>query len=263
MNMSKRVDVLIVTFNSNRTLPACLSHIKDFIPYNHILVGDGGSTDGTVEVARRMSAQVYDFMGRDNMIGRIRYKLAERAETDWVLYIDSDVYVYPNFWKIVPKYMKTNIGMVMAAQDGPFSILRRYFGWRNKRFGFVTFSNTLVPRKLILECKELLNIHVAEDSIYARFVGAKGYKIARVYEHLSYHDSSLYGINSAFRRWRRDLGQKRRLLNLLAAEAIHLKNIVWFSLEKRATGIEIMGLLRNAWEMYEGFIEGLNCPEYP
>jgi glycosyltransferase involved in cell wall biosynthesis len=254
--MSKKVDVLIVTFNNSRTLSTCLNHVRDFIPYNKILVGDGGSRDTTVEVARRMGAQVYNYKGNDNMIGRIRYKLAERAETEWVLYIDSDTYVYPNFWESVSRYMKTGVGMVMATQDTPYGTSRKYPDWACRRLGFATFSDTLAPRRLILECKELIDISGGEDCLYENFLTDKKYKIVRIYEHLSYHDKPLNTAYGSFRRDGRDIGQERSLFGLLWKEAFNLRNLLWLSLETRLKGDEILERFMSLWEIYKGFLEG-------
>jgi glycosyltransferase involved in cell wall biosynthesis len=257
MTFSKKVDVLVVTFNNSRTLSTCLNHVRDFIPYDKILVGDGGSRDATVDVAKRMGAEVYSYKGKDNMIGRIRYKLAERAETEWVLYIDSDTYVYPNFWEIISRYMRTGVGMVMATQDTPYGTLRKYPEWAYKRVGFATFSDTLAPRRLILECKELIDTHTCEDSLYESFLADKNYKIVRIYNHLSYHDKPLHTVYGSARRDGRDTGQKGSLFALLWTEAFYLRNLLWFSLEKRPKEAEILEHFRCSWEFFKGFLEGL------
>ncbi len=83
-----KVDVLIVTFNSARTLRTCLNLVRKVVPVNRLLIGDGGSTDKTLEIANNYGAEVYSFTGENNKIGRIRYKLAELAETEWLLYVD-------------------------------------------------------------------------------------------------------------------------------------------------------------------------------
>ncbi len=74
------------------------------------------------------------------------------------------------------KFAVEGVGMVMAAQDGHSSCLRKYFDWRIRRFGFVTFSNTLVPRHVILKVKQLLNVHVGEDTLYAMHIHKMGMK---------------------------------------------------------------------------------------
>jgi glycosyltransferase involved in cell wall biosynthesis len=258
--MSKKVDVLIVTFNSSRTLATCLKQVRNFIPFNRILVGDGGSRDETVEIARKMGAQVYNC--KENMIGRNRYRLAERAETEWVLYIDSDTYVYPNFWKTMSRYMRNGVGMVMATQDEPSGASRKYCDWAYRRMGFCAFGDTLAPRRLILECTELFDLHTGEDPVYASFVKHRNYKVVEVYEHLSYHDKTLYEFYGSMKRSGTETGQRRSLKGLLWREAFSLRNIIWFILEKRPKGVEVLERVRCLLEVYKGFMEGLRLPGY-
>ena len=252
-----KVDVLVVTYNSARTLDRCLECIQKYVPVNRLLVGDGGSNDATIEIAKKHNAEIYQFKGIENKIGRIRYKLAEKAETSWILYVDSDVYLYPNFWKEISKWAIEGVGMIMAAHDTQIRSLRRYFEWRNRRFGFVTFSNTLVPRNEVLEVRDLLNIHVAEDATYARYVQKKGLKIIRLFKPLSFHDKPPHLFDLAFYRWGYDLGHRRRLMKLVASEAIHIRNILWYFLEN-ITLNGLNRLLLQSLLMFIGFIHGLN-----
>jgi glycosyltransferase involved in cell wall biosynthesis len=260
--MSEKVDVLIPTFNNSRTLTTCLRHIREAIPYNKILVGDGGSRDGTVDIANSMGAKVYSFTGKDNMIGAVRYKLAERAETEWVLYIDSDTYVYPTYWKIVSMH-KEGAGMVIAKQDRcrlPNGEQGKYYEWAIKRLGFTTFSNTLVLRALILECKELLKTNACEDTIQELFAKNRGFRIVKIYHPLSYHDKPLYSVRNSYKRRGKDSGKTRKISSLLWREAFHLRNLAWFFVEERVNGIEFSEQCRYAWEIYKGYIEGLKEP---
>jgi len=255
MRRISKIDVLIVTYNSARTLDKCLRSIKTTIPYNRILVGDGGSKDGTIEIAERHGAEVYLFTGRDNMIGRIRYKLAELAETSWLLYVDSDMYLLPNWWDHMKKFIHPRVGMAMASDVYTNAqIYQRYHDWRNERFGFVTFGNTLCPRRLILEFREMNKLHVAEDSAYAKFCRKKGYLVIPVLKNLVVHDKSLEGMVKAYRRWGADMRSRKEILSFFLRAQIHLRNVVWFTLEKRARGNELLFLLKMYTEMYRGFL---------
>ncbi|MEM1509356.1 MAG: glycosyltransferase [Thermofilaceae archaeon] len=247
---ASKVDVLIVTYNSARTLNRCLHCIKHALPINRILVGDGGSTDSTLKIAEKHGAETYLFTGRDNMIGRIRYKLAELAETEWIVYVDSDVYLYPNWWNIMKRFAVKTIGMVMAALDGPR--YSAYDEWRNKRFSFAAFSNTIVPRDLLLQCRQLLSTHVGEDKVYACFVREKGYYVVPLLAYLAYHDRS--EKFDAFRRWGADMRRNHDIRFLLRAQ-LHLRNILWFLLEKHRFK-ELPELLQQYIEMYKGFLLG-------
>lgn len=83
----------ILTFNSAATLERALESVKDF---EDIIVCDGGSTDGTLELARRYGAHIIpqnpEATGpapiRD--FAAVRNRCLDAARTNWFFYIDSD-----------------------------------------------------------------------------------------------------------------------------------------------------------------------------
>lgn len=82
------VDVLVRTFNSASTLSACLAAAKRHLPVRRIIVIDRNSTDDTAEIARTFGAQLHF---EEAGIGRATTLAARLAETENVLYLDSDV----------------------------------------------------------------------------------------------------------------------------------------------------------------------------
>jgi glycosyltransferase involved in cell wall biosynthesis len=84
------VDVLMATFNSARDLDESLEAMYRCVPVHRLIVVDRESTDGTAEIAHRWGAEVY----RENVgLGLARTVSVARAETDLVLFVDSDVIV--------------------------------------------------------------------------------------------------------------------------------------------------------------------------
>ena len=83
------VSVIVTTRNSARTLDECLRSIKD---QDHrpleLIVVDNRSTDGTVEIARRLADAVAD-QGPERSAQRNRG--ARIARGDYLLFIDSDM----------------------------------------------------------------------------------------------------------------------------------------------------------------------------
>lgn len=88
--------VEILTRNSSPTLEKCLESVKDFV---EIIVLDGNSTDGTVEIAKRYGAKVvkqYETNEPNVAIkdySEIRNKGLRLASYDWFMFIDSDEYL--------------------------------------------------------------------------------------------------------------------------------------------------------------------------
>lgn len=90
------VDVLVATFNSASTLDATLAAARKHLPIHHIIVVDRSSTDATQTIARRWNAEILlDEVG----LGYARNRALQVADTDPVLFLDSDVIVTrPDFY---------------------------------------------------------------------------------------------------------------------------------------------------------------------
>lgn len=84
-----RATVGILTYNSATTLERALKSVKEF---DDILICDGGSTDQTIEIARRYGARVISQPqhGPIQDFSAVRNHYLQAATYDWFLYIDSD-----------------------------------------------------------------------------------------------------------------------------------------------------------------------------
>src|SRR5207249_504506 len=95
MTMTSELTIVIPAKNERKLLPRLLESLcrQDYpcLPVTTVLLADGGSTDGTAEIARnyagRLSIQVIP--GGLPSVGRNAG--ARRASTPYVLFIDADV----------------------------------------------------------------------------------------------------------------------------------------------------------------------------
>lgn len=91
--------VAILTYNSSKTLARALESVSSF---DDLIICDGGSTDDTLEIARRFGtrviAQDIRFKNPDGTIADfsgVRNQTLAEAKHDWFLFIDSDEYLSP------------------------------------------------------------------------------------------------------------------------------------------------------------------------
>lgn len=79
------ISVIIITKNEENQIAACLESVKWA---DEVIVGDGGSQDKTVEIAKKFGAKVFlrDF---DNYVNQKNW-ITEKATGDWLLYVDAD-----------------------------------------------------------------------------------------------------------------------------------------------------------------------------
>lgn len=87
------VSVVLAVFNEEENLPDCLDSVEDLA--DEIIVVDGGSSDKTVEIARKYGAKVR--ITENPPIFHInKQKAIDMATKDWVLQLDADELVTPD-----------------------------------------------------------------------------------------------------------------------------------------------------------------------
>ncbi|AZO93809.1 glycosyltransferase [Halocella sp. SP3-1] len=83
----KLLSVCLITKDEAQNLATCLKSIKNLA--DEIIVVDTGSTDNTVEIARKFGARVYVFPWNNNFSAARNFAL-KQAEGCWVFIIDAD-----------------------------------------------------------------------------------------------------------------------------------------------------------------------------
>ena len=171
-----KVDVIIPTLNSLPVLRDCLRAIKEYIPYNRIIVIDGGSSDGSIEVSKRYGCEVYTCkksLGESRMLG------VSKASTEWILFIDSDIVVDKNFFKSMIKYIDDRVGAIQGLALPP----EKYYSFQNKQekpreigVGERGFTNCTLLRTELLKDINLKGINAYEDWLIKNDILRKGYK---------------------------------------------------------------------------------------
>jgi glycosyltransferase involved in cell wall biosynthesis len=255
------IDVTVATKNSARTLNRCLSAINANIPVHQLIVVDGNSTDGSTELAKRRGASV---VAEGGLLGRVRYVQALSCQTEWVAYVDSDVYIYESWWPHVSRYLNTpNVGMILGEADAPIAklpIYEKYLKHITRKFGAAAFSNALIRRELVLSCKELLDdIHAGEDTILARHLRGLGMRIVTLSTPLFYHDKTAVDDHpKAFFRWgqsSRIVGGRAGLKNLAKTLKNNIRNWWIFTTETGQVNMQLLAfLLYLWWQMLLGYL---------
>nr|MBQ8252752.1 glycosyltransferase [Lachnospiraceae bacterium] len=85
------ISLCIITKNEEKNLDRCLSCIKDY-PFE-IVVVDTGSTDHTVEIAKKYTDNVYHFDWINDFAAARNFSIS-KASNDWILVLDADEFTY-------------------------------------------------------------------------------------------------------------------------------------------------------------------------
>lgn len=86
-----KLSVTIITLNEEKGLPRCLGSVREVA--DEIVVVDSGSTDKTVEIAKKFGAKVFT-RKFDNYANQKNYATA-KTEGEWILSIDADEELSP------------------------------------------------------------------------------------------------------------------------------------------------------------------------
>lgn len=98
-----KISCAMIVKNSADTLERCLNSIKDSV--DEIIIVDTGSTDETIEIAKRYTSQLYDFKWVNDFSAARNFSLS-KCSGDWILVIDSDEYAEGPFRSILENFVK-------------------------------------------------------------------------------------------------------------------------------------------------------------
>ena len=190
------VVVLIPTLNEEEGLAATVLEVMQFLDKPYILVVDGNSSDGTVDVAKRLGLDVVfqDGRGKGDAVAKAIKSL--RVDPRYVVFIDAD-YTYPA--EYVPKMIEVldenpDVGMVCGDRfDKPFSManVRSTYYIGNRFLAFTHFMVNGVNMRDPLTGLRVVRWEIIRDwqpksksfDVEAElnyFVERKGYKIREI-----------------------------------------------------------------------------------
>ena len=119
--MRPPISCFIITRNEADRIEQCLESVTGWA--DEVLIVDSGSTDGTLEIARRYTDRIYetDWPG----FGPQRNRALAWCKHDWVLSLDAD--------EVVTEALKEEIDSVLSEPDLEANFLK--FPWHTYLFG--------------------------------------------------------------------------------------------------------------------------------
>jgi glycosyltransferase involved in cell wall biosynthesis len=142
-----KISACILTYNSQRTIEACLKSIQWV---DEIVVLDSLSTDGTPEIVRRYTQKIYRQPWQGN---RRQYNSArEKASGEWILWVDSDEALSKELQEELQEVLTQDLSRI-----GGFSFPRRssYLGrWIDHGGWYPDHVVRLAPREVTWEGKD-------------------------------------------------------------------------------------------------------------
>lgn len=93
----------MIVKNEEKYLDDCLKSVKGAV--QQIVIIDTGSTDGTVEIAKKYKADVHHFKWIDDF-SAARNESIKYASGDWILWMDADERLKPDSVSRLKKLLK-------------------------------------------------------------------------------------------------------------------------------------------------------------
>ncbi|MFQ5713264.1 MAG: glycosyltransferase [Candidatus Scalinduaceae bacterium] len=92
MNLKSKIanptlSLCMIVKNEEKFLPMCLESVKDHV--DEIIIVDTGSSDSTIEIARRYNAKIYHHAW-ENSFSKARNYSLKYATCEWILILDAD-----------------------------------------------------------------------------------------------------------------------------------------------------------------------------
>ena len=210
-----KIDVILLTKNSERLLEECLTSIYREIPVCHLINVDGFSTDRTPEIVGRFEQDYKNTKGikTEARHGKAREIGIKNVDTDWFVFIDSDVILRQDWFKKILVHIKEEDKQIGAVES---NFIHHYPEGTPKfpEFEHVVDGKRVDPRALTIvtlikkEAVEDITIPddlpIYEDEFIKRWIESKGFAWIKVVDPIIDHfptpkpfkDAYLMGIYS-------------------------------------------------------------------
>jgi len=195
------IDVIMITKNAASHSPMFRNVLKILyheVPVNRLIVVDAFSDDDTIKILREFPRVEIHQVAFNRAEAR-QYGI-EQVETEWFMFLDDDVILGRDWFKIAQKYMEPGVGLIWGWDviANPHSrnrmkvmyYLRRMSEYelmvRNFRHRGGT-HDTLIRREAVEGIKIPNDLHFYEDWYIKKYVEDRGYEVITPRDLYCYH----------------------------------------------------------------------------
>ena len=193
-----KIDVIILTKNSEKMIDKCLDSIYENVPVNKVIIVDGFSTDKTLKIAEKFPR--VEVILTKGTRGEARQLGIEKVETEWFLFVDSDIILCDDWFNIAKKHMKKDVGAIHG-----LCVAGNATGFRKKVLQVLelrTFKlrggcqDLLVRYLAVHNIKIPFHLHTLEDAFIKNYIISRGFKILALYSPYCRHYKSSQSLLS-------------------------------------------------------------------
>jgi len=189
-----KVDVVLLTMNSDRMLKKCLNSVYDNVPVNQLIVVDGGSTDRTLRVLQDFNALYHNVKVISDKGNRAtaRQKGIENVTAEWFIFVDSDVVLCKDWYKKAAQHQDPQVGAVWGIEVWStitnLATLKLFLWITMKIFDLRGGTHdTLIRTSAVKGITIPSNLHVFEDAYIKDWITRNGYRVVACYNPYCMH----------------------------------------------------------------------------
>jgi glycosyltransferase involved in cell wall biosynthesis len=183
------IDVVLLTKNSlEPCLKECVNSVYANVPVNRLIVVDGGSKDGTLDLVQKYK-RVEVIEDSHGNRATARQKGIDAAETTWHLHVDSDVVLCKNWFKAAEGHLKPNVGAIWGvtipkdkhvfniAKSMALLYRKNVLDWimQQQHLKRYLTHDTLLRTDAVKDIKIPADLHIWEDHYIGQHVVSKKY----------------------------------------------------------------------------------------
>ncbi|UCH31801.1 MAG: glycosyltransferase family 2 protein [Candidatus Bathyarchaeota archaeon] len=189
-----KVDVVVLTKNSEETLWGCLEAIYKNVPINRLIVVDGYSTDSTLDIINEFEDKYHNviLISEKGTRGKARQTAIGMIQTEWFAFVDSDVLLCDKWFEKAEKLIKADVGAIWGIElwsviKNP-AILALFKRITMKIFDTRGGTHDLLVRYEAIKDIEIPDdLHVFEDAYIKQWIIEKGFKVVSTYDPFCIH----------------------------------------------------------------------------
>lgn len=162
-----KFDVVICTLQSEKTIQQCIESVLREIPVNKIVVVDGKSTDGTLDILKQFP-KVDLYIKPDLNLGQSRAFGFSKVATDWFVLIDSDIVLQKGWFSEMVKDIEKG-DIIEGGTIDHWAIPFLNTNHPGRAYFFNNLIKTEAVRGVELNCRHM------EEELTRRYAESRGY----------------------------------------------------------------------------------------
>ena len=182
----KPIDVVMLTKNSGYILSKCLTSIYENVPVRRLIIVDGYSEDDTLDILENFNQEFGNvkIISDNGSRAEAREKGIQEVETEWFMFVDSDVILCKNWFEKAEKHIGDDVGAVWGLNVDVIPNMKSKIFLKllalvaresfNLRGGM---HDTLIRHELVRDIRIPAQLHAYEDAYIVNWIRNKSYKL--------------------------------------------------------------------------------------